>query len=99
MERYIVTFRDLSIETKVRTNYSDKIKYEVIPVPKDITIRCGIAHRLEVKGFFEVLKMLRDNTLGLYDDYLEENIHIYTESLQDGKNTYTPFHLESVIKG
>lgn len=98
MEKYIITFRDLSIETKVRTNYSDKIKYEVIPVPKDITIRCGIAHRLEVKGFFEVLKMLKDNTLELYDDYLDENIHVYTESLQDGKNTYTPLHLESAVK-
>lgn len=98
MERYIITFRDLSIETKIRTNYSDKVKYEVIPVPKDITIRCGIAHRLEVKGFFEVLKMLRNNILGLYDDYLDEKIHIYTESLQDGNNTYTPFPLESVIK-
>ena len=49
-DEVIITYKNLSDESKVRLKIRGKFEYKVIPVPVEISVTCGIAHRIKSKN-------------------------------------------------
>lgn len=90
MNNIVVTYKTMKDESKVRLKIRDKYTYEVIPVPRQISVTCGIAHRIpkddKLKYIYEIINNLINsgeienghvNFYYEYDNNLYEKYNIF----------------------
>lgn len=70
-DEVIITYKNLSDESKIRLKIRGKYEYEVIPVPVEISVTCGIAHRIKSKNMQDIVKIIKEfiirNEINIYD--------------------------------
>ena len=89
MNDIIITYRTLQDESKVRNKIKRKYNYEVIPVPRQISVSCGIAYRVEHDEFDNISKIIKNMLKS--KEISDLDIHFYEDL---GENNYKIFDLD-----
>lgn len=88
MDNIIVTYKNMKDESKVRLKIREGYNYEVVPVPRQISVSCGIAHKIPYDSFVDIAKMI----MGMFNtgELFDSDVHFYKDL---GNNNYERFSI------
>ena len=86
MNDIIITYKTMQEESSVRLKIRDRYEYEVIPVPRQISVTCGIAQKLPYDSFKDVCGII----LNMFNngELFDTDVHFYKEL---GNDKYEQF--------
>ena len=84
----VVTYKELPDETKVRLKIRGRCEFEVIPVPTEISVTCGIAHRFYKEDFDRARTVIEKRIAD--GDIPSDNVHYYVEYYENNNVFYKP---------